>query len=82
MAFRTRSVEAVRSLVAIGAGVALLSDLVYRPEGGECELVALQWEEVWTAKVDLGLVAVPTGYYERWSGPGLGAKHLKQVVQT
>ena len=31
IAFRTRSVEAVRSLVASGAGVALLPDLVYRP---------------------------------------------------
>jgi DNA-binding transcriptional LysR family regulator len=31
MAFRTRSVEAVRSLVATGAGVAILPDLVYRP---------------------------------------------------
>jgi molybdate transport repressor ModE-like protein len=30
-AFRTRSVEAVRSLVATGAGVAVLPDLVYRP---------------------------------------------------
>ncbi|MEM8916377.1 MAG: LysR substrate-binding domain-containing protein, partial [Pseudomonadota bacterium] len=30
IAFRTRSVEAVRSLVASGAGVALLPDLVYR----------------------------------------------------
>ncbi|MEM9797151.1 MAG: LysR family transcriptional regulator [Pseudomonadota bacterium] len=31
VAFRTRSVEAVRSLVATGAGVAMLPDLVYRP---------------------------------------------------
>ncbi|MGB3147504.1 MAG: LysR substrate-binding domain-containing protein, partial [Paracoccaceae bacterium] len=31
VAFRTRSVEAVRSLVATGAGVALLPSLVYRP---------------------------------------------------
>ncbi|WP_435140319.1 LysR family transcriptional regulator [Pseudopelagicola sp. nBUS_19] len=31
IAFKTRSVEAVRSLVASGAGVALLPDLVYRP---------------------------------------------------
>lgn len=31
VAFRTRSVEAVRSLVASGAGIALLPDLVYRP---------------------------------------------------
>jgi len=31
IAFKTKSVEAVRSLVASGAGVALLPDLVYRP---------------------------------------------------
>ena len=31
IAFRTKSVEAVRSLVASGAGVALLPELVYRP---------------------------------------------------
>jgi DNA-binding transcriptional LysR family regulator len=31
IAFRTRSVEAVRSLVATGAGIAMLPDLVYRP---------------------------------------------------
>ncbi|MEO0543243.1 MAG: LysR family transcriptional regulator [Pseudomonadota bacterium] len=31
IAFRTKSVEAVRSLVASGAGVALLPDLIYRP---------------------------------------------------
>ena len=31
IAFRTRSVEAVRSLVATGSGIALLPDLVYRP---------------------------------------------------
>ena len=31
VAFRTRSVEAVRSLVATGAGITLLPDLVYRP---------------------------------------------------
>jgi molybdate transport repressor ModE-like protein len=31
IAFRTRSVESVRSLVATGAGVAVLPDLIYRP---------------------------------------------------
>lgn len=31
VAFRTRSVEAVRSLVATGAGIAILPDLIYRP---------------------------------------------------
>ena len=41
VAFRTRSVEAVRSLVATGSGVALLPDLVYRPwslEGDRIEI--------------------------------------------
>ncbi|MDF2369528.1 MAG: LysR substrate-binding domain-containing protein [Rhizobiaceae bacterium] len=31
IAFKTRSVEAVRSLVATGAGLAILPDLIYRP---------------------------------------------------
>jgi molybdate transport repressor ModE-like protein len=42
--FRTRSVEAVRSLVATGAGVAVLPDLVYRPwslEGDRIEARAM-----------------------------------------
>jgi len=41
IAFRTRSVEAVRSLVATGAGAALLPSLVYRPwslEGDRIEI--------------------------------------------
>ena len=41
IAFRTRSVEAVRSLVATGAGVAILPELVYRPwslEGDRIEM--------------------------------------------
>jgi DNA-binding transcriptional LysR family regulator len=40
VSFRTRSVEAVRSLVATGAGVAVLPDLTYRPwslEGDKIE---------------------------------------------
>jgi DNA-binding transcriptional LysR family regulator len=39
IAFRTRSVEAVRSLVASGAGVALLPDLIYRPWSLEGERI-------------------------------------------
>lgn len=42
--FRTESVEAMRSLVATGAGVTILSDMVYRPwslEGDRIELVTL-----------------------------------------
>ena len=40
--FRTSSVEAVRSMVAIGMGVAILSDMVYRPwslEGRRVEVM-------------------------------------------
>ena len=40
MAIRTRSVEAARSLVATGAGIAILPDLAYRPwslEGDKIE---------------------------------------------
>ena len=43
IAFRTRSVEAVRSLVATGAGLAILPSLVYRPwslEGDRMKLSA------------------------------------------
>lgn len=42
--FETESVEAMRSLVATGAGVTILSDMVYRPwslEGDRIELVTL-----------------------------------------
>lgn len=41
VAFRTRSVEAVRALVATGMGVAILPDLIYRPwslEGDRIEI--------------------------------------------
>ena len=41
ISFRTRSVEAVRSLVATGAGIAILPGLVYRPwslEGDRIEI--------------------------------------------
>lgn len=44
IAFRTSSVEAVRSLVATGAGVSVLPDLVYRPwslEGDRIDAVEL-----------------------------------------
>src|ERR1700754_574125 len=53
VAFRTRSVEAVRSLVATGAGVALLPDLVYRPWSLEGERV-----ESWGVSGSLPVVSV------------------------
>ncbi|MGF1630247.1 MAG: LysR family transcriptional regulator [Kiloniellaceae bacterium] len=45
VAFRTRSVEAVRSLVATGAGIAVLPDLAYRPwslEGDRIEACEIE----------------------------------------
>jgi DNA-binding transcriptional LysR family regulator len=54
--FRTSSVEAVRSMVANGQGVAILSDMVYRPwslEGGRIEARSLN-EPV--PSMDVGLV--------------------------
>lgn len=67
VAFRTRSVEAVRSLVATGAGVALLPDLVYRPwslEGDRIEsrdvsgaLPVVQVGMVWRKGSRLSLAA-------------------------
>lgn len=67
VAFRTRSVEAVRSLVATGAGVALLPDLIYRPwslEGDRIEsrdvsgaLPVVQVGIVWRRGAPLGAAA-------------------------
>lgn len=67
VAFRTRSVEAVRSLVATGAGIALLPDLIYRPwslEGDRIEsrdvsgaLPVVQVGVVWRRGAPLGEAA-------------------------
>ncbi len=42
VAFRTRSVEAVRSLVATGAGLAILPSLVYRPWSLEGDRIVIR----------------------------------------
>lgn len=42
VAFRTRSVEAVRSLVATGAGLAILPSLVYRPWSLEGDRIGIR----------------------------------------
>ena len=42
IAFRTRSVEAVRSLVATGAGLAILPSLVYRPWSLEGDRIGIR----------------------------------------
>jgi len=57
VAFRTSSVEAVRSLVATGAGVSVLPDLVYRPWSLEGDRIgAVELAEP-LPPVDVGLVS-------------------------
>ena len=54
--FRTESVEAVRSMVATGMGVTILSDMVYRPwslEGERIESIDLNGQ---VPSMDVGLV--------------------------
>jgi DNA-binding transcriptional LysR family regulator len=56
VAFRTRSVEAVRSLVATGAGVALLPDLTYRPWSLEGDKIEARPIEPGLPPVSVGIV--------------------------
>lgn len=62
IAFRTRSVEAVRSLVATGAGVALLPDLVYRPW-------SLEGDRLESRDISTGLPVVQVGVAWRRGSP-------------
>ena len=56
IAFRTRSVEAVRSLCASGAGVALLPDLIYRPWSLEGDRIESRDVSAKLPLVQVGLV--------------------------
>lgn len=56
IAFRTRSVEAVRSLVATGAGIAVLPDLVYRPWSLEGDRIEARATVEALAPVRVGVV--------------------------
>ncbi|HYH21999.1 MAG TPA: LysR substrate-binding domain-containing protein [Azospirillum sp.] len=51
----TSSVEAVRSLVATGAGVAILPDIIFRPWSLEGDRIEARQVEGLTATVDIGL---------------------------
>jgi DNA-binding transcriptional LysR family regulator len=53
--FRTASVEAVRSLVATGAGVAILSDMIYRPWSLEGDRIEARAIEDSVPSMDVGL---------------------------
>jgi len=68
VAFRTRSVEAVRSLVATGAGVALLPDLVYRPW-------SLEGDRIDSRDVSGALPVVHVGIVWRKGAPLTPAAH-------
>ena len=62
VAFRTRSVEAVRSLVATGMGLAILPDLVYRPW-------SLEGDRIESRDVSGDLPAVQVGLAWRRGAP-------------
>ncbi len=62
IAFRTRSVEAVRSLVATGAGLAILPSLVYRPW-------SLEGDRIETRDVSGDLPSVQVGLAWRRGAP-------------
>ena len=53
--FRTSSVEAVRSMVATGAGVAVLSDMVYRPWSLEGDRIEARLIDDAVPSMDVGL---------------------------
>lgn len=75
VAFRTRSVEAVRSLVATGAGIALLPDLVYRPW-------SLEGDRIESRDVSGQLPAVQVGIvWRKGSGLPETAREFIKVAQ-
>ncbi|MEW9808546.1 LysR substrate-binding domain-containing protein [Mesorhizobium marinum] len=76
VAFRTRSVEAVRSLVATGAGVALLPDLVYRPW-------SLEGDRIESRDISGALPVVQVGMvWRRGSGLPQAARDFIGIAQS
>lgn len=76
IAFRTRSVEAVRSLVATEAGVALLPDLVYRPW-------SLEGNRIYSRDVSGTLPVVQVGLvWRRGSGIPAAAREFIEMAQA
>ncbi len=76
IAFRTRSVEAVRSLVATGAGVAILPELVYRPW-------SLEGDRIEMREISGDMPAVQVGMaWRRGSGLTPAARDFIELVQA
>jgi DNA-binding transcriptional LysR family regulator len=76
VSFRTRSVEAVRSLVATGAGVALLPDLVYRPWARVGERIDIRAVAGALPVVQVGMV------WRRGSGLPRAARDFVGIAQA
>ena len=76
VAFRTRSVEAVRSLVASGAGVALLPDLIYRPWSLEGDRIESRDVSGQLPVVQVGLV------WRRGASVSAAARAFLSVAQS
>ncbi len=76
VAFRTRSVEAVRSLVATGAGIALLPDLVYRPWSLEGDRIESRDISGTLPVVQVGMV------WRRGSSPPQAARDFIGIAQA
>ncbi len=76
VAFRTRSVEAVRSLVATGAGITLLPDLVYRPWSLEGDRIELRDVSGALPAVQVGVV------WRRGSSLPEAARNFVGVIQA
>lgn len=76
VAFRTRSVEAVRSLVATGAGIALLPDLIYRPW-------SLEGDRIESRDISGALPVVQVGVvWRKGSGLPRPARDFVEIAQT
>ncbi|MGV0876087.1 LysR family transcriptional regulator [Martelella sp. FLE1502] len=76
VAFRTRSVEAVRSLVATGAGVAILPDMIYRPW-------SLEGDRIEVRDISASLPAVHVGMiWRRGLSLSEPLKHFIELAQA
>ena len=76
VAFRTRSVEAVRSLVATGAGAAILPNLLYRPWSLEGDRIEARELEIPPPPVEVGMV------WRRGSRPSQAAREFLALAQS
>lgn len=90
--FRTSSVEAVRSMVAGGMGIAILSDLIYRPwslEGQRIETRVIEDEVpsmdvglAWRRDTKLSEAAKPFGDFMRFAVAGVGQARPSSASTT